>query len=139
MMFKNYSHTKFFSPYTDSINIMRKFCCYTLILLTCTACFNPFYGFQIIELEKKIADQRIVLSPVSIEKESDFYALMDSKDAYRIGAPNGAEYSRLLEERVIQEERMNGHKLCQSGYEITNSSFVYAGIWHGMLVCKKYN
>lgn len=110
--------------------------CYVLVLMStliCTACFDPTFAWRVDEQFRK--QGLIVISTYTgegrLNTKSGFYISMRPEDAAKVHAPNGADFHKLLDERVLYEEQILGHKLCQLGYKIVEG---HTTNYHGMYI-----
>ena len=104
-----------------------------LSMLACSACFDPTFSWRVNEQFKE--QGLIVISPYSggnrLNGKSGFYISLRPSDAEKLQAPSGVEFLKLLDMRILFEERTKGHKLCESGYQIIDGHTVN---YHGMYV-----
>lgn len=118
---------------------MRKFFCYVLIPLFCSACFDLGYMGYKMKLKQRAMKEIIVIEETSLHIEGRlvFSVYMMPEEAQRMGAPNGIEFMKLLGERINQKEPLIGHKICQQGYRMSNKPpFIGEyGIWVADFYC----
>lgn len=96
-------------------------------MLICTACFDPTFALR---WDKEFSKSRIVIVPWVDRLEGlgfDIYLRPD--DAKKVQAPNGAEFHELLEKKLLQEEQVNGRKLCRLGYKLGSTVNNYHGVY----------
>jgi len=102
-------------------------------VLFCTACSDPTFAWRVDEQFRR--EGPIIISPYSgedkLNKKPGFYISMRPENAAKVQAPNGAEFRKLLDEKVVQKEQMLGRELCPLGYVIIESRTLN---YHGMYV-----